>query len=131
MKNKHMLPCPFADMPVTVEDIRSLLTDVEVRQSSGGATLHIVLTHLLYRTLVGMASRSRGKRAANRTAFVVGAGLVGHDLAKAALGDIERGILLPLLNLDDGTDAIYDEIAAFGRQAIAEGEIGADGVLRV
>jgi len=128
----HMLPHPFAAMPVSSADIRLILSEVERRErEAGGATLHTTITHLLQLVLIGMAERARDPQAAQATEYVVGTGLFAHDLAIRAIGDIENDDLILLCNLGEGTDAIYEEITAFGRRALDEGALGEDGILRI
>jgi hypothetical protein len=128
----HMLPHPFADMPVSSADVRLILTEVEQRErKASGATLHTTITHLLQLVLVGMAGRARGPQAAQATEYIVGTGLFAHDLAIRAIEDIETDDLIPLCNLGEGTDAIYEEVAAFGRRVLDEGTLGEDGILRI
>lgn len=129
MATGHMLPYPFMDMPVGLEDMRALQSDV-VSRGPGMSTLQTVMIHLIQRVLIGMAAQAHGKKAAGDKCFRFGAALVAHDWTTRSLADIEREILVPMLGLEGEGDVIFEEIAAFGKKALEHGELGADGVLR-
>lgn len=128
MPRMHMLPWPVWDNTVPSSDLAAVLEEaLEAEREGGGLRLKDALTHLLFYVLIDMARRGRGKRAAKRDDFVVGAGLVASDMAEKALRDMEEFLNL-LCDIGEGEEVIYEEIAALGKRTRAE--VGDDAALR-
>lgn len=105
-----MLPYPLMDWDIK-SDVAKLTEEAERRPEM---TLEMAWGHALYHALMAMARRQRGEASAD---FSVGAALWAAIQAREALWRIEQEGLLPLCDLDQRSDAIYEELEAFGRRA--------------
>jgi len=108
--SEHMLPYPLMDWDIK-RDVQKLAEEAERRPEM---TLEEAWSHALYHALMAMARRQRAAVSAD---FSVGAALWAAIQAREALWRIEQECLLPLCDLDARTDAIYEELEAFGRRA--------------
>jgi hypothetical protein len=128
-KKQHMLAYPFADTPISVENMREMLEDVEGRQDNGGATLETVLAHLISRALENRGIEAHGKNAAGRDNFIVGCGVVAQNMKHPMLTHWEN-FLLDFCDPLAGTEDIFEEVSAQGERALATCFIDTDGVVR-
>lgn len=128
--HKHMLAYPFADTPITAAMARKLNAERGAcSTNSGGDTFFAALTHLIFLSLQEQAREAHGERAAQRPEFVVGAGLVAHDLAKKFTEDLERHFVY-FLDADGVEEALKEEIERLGEHVLRNGVIE-NGTLRL
>lgn len=89
--SQHMLPFPLGHFEIKAQDIERVLYHALVRQAG------------------------RGRRRVS-SGFRLGAAIWSAMQLREALWRIEQECLVPLIN-EDGTEAIYEELEAFGRRA--------------
>jgi hypothetical protein len=106
-----MLPFPLGDFEVKTEDIVRVLD--AARAKGGAIDLETAMSHLLYYALARQAKRGRRRVSAT---FRIGAAIWSAMQMREALWRIEQDCLMPLIN-EDGSDAIYEELDAFGRRS--------------
>lgn len=126
MSRKHMLPYPLCDFEIKTQDLEAMVA--HARAKGGSVTLEEVCAHALHHAMLRMAKRARRPK---RSDFVIGLGLWAAMQMRHAIDRIENEGLLPLCDFPDETDAIYEEIAAFGRREMEEHFDAAHGVFKL
>ncbi|MFN7183533.1 MAG: hypothetical protein ACK4MZ_04985 [Thermomonas haemolytica] len=109
--SQHMLPFPLGHFEIKAQDIERVLDEAKVK--GGSMNLETAMAHLLYHALVRQAGRGRRRVSSG---FRLGAAIWSAMQLREALWRIEQECLVPLIN-EDGTEAIYEELEAFGRRA--------------
>ncbi len=115
--------------PITVEDLKSMLAEIEIREGSEGSNLHSVMLNLIRRALVSAVANRLGSDVLENDNFGLGAAMADYRASEFAI-DLLQEDGVDIFDPDTDVLSVYNELSELGMKAALKGP-DEDGMIRI